>query len=180
MAADPLSPTKRTGNAARHSNVVALPTAAPAPVRQPGGRAAGTYRKANPWPGNDRPPVPGPSEAYQLARVEADIAQYRYRLAGALSARARLTLPPDEAEKVREEVQQFFDAYLEATAVLAETPAVTTGQLHSKVSTIGRIWLNACGEKRYDNYRAAIARDAERLGVKNPLAGSKAGSRVDQ
>lgn len=168
MADDPLCPPKRTGNAARHSNVVPLPSAAPCPVRQPGQRAAGSYRKGNPWPGNDRAPVPGRREAFELARFEAEIAAHRFQLSGAIARRDREFASPEQWERSSDEHWQLFDAYVEATAVLAETPPVSADQLRGKVSTIGRVWLRAVGE-RYDGYRAAIARDAERLGVKNPL-----------
>ena len=168
MAASPLSPTDRTGNAAHPSNVVALPNAAPAPVRQPGGRAAGAYRKANPWPGSGRPPIPGPREAFRLARYEAEIAECRYRLSGAIASREWEFGQPGEGQRARDEHQRLLEAYVAATAVLAETPAVDAAQLRGKVSTIGRVWLTAPGQP-YDSYRAAIARDAARLGVKNPL-----------
>ncbi len=150
------------------ANVVALPTAAPAPVRQPGGRAAGAYRKANPWPGSGRPPIPGPREAFRLARYEAEIARLRYLLSGAIAHRAWEFGQPGEGQQARDEHHRLFDAYVAATAALAETPAIDAAQLRGKVSTIGRVWLTAGGQP-YDSYRAAIARDAARLGVKNPL-----------
>lgn len=183
MADTPLLTGDRAGNAtaaqapsgsrAEAADVVALPSAAPAPVRQPSGRAAGAYRKANPWPGNGRPPVPGPREAFRLARYEAEIAECRYRLSGAIAGREWEFGQPGDGQRAREEHWHLFDAYLAAMAALAETPAIDAAQLRSKVATIGRTWLTAEGEARFDSYRAAIARDAERLGVKNPMGGDK-------
>lgn len=150
------------------SNVVGLPTAAAAPVRQPRGGAAGAYRKANPWPGLSQPPRFGPREAFELARHELEIARARHDLASTIARREWQFAPREEAQLARDEAWRLFDAWLAATAALAETPAIDAAQLRRKVEAIGPIWLKAEGE-RFDSYRAAIARDAERLGLKNPL-----------
>lgn len=173
MAAQTIPPARSA------SNVVALPRSAAGRIHQPQGGAAGAYRKANPWPGSAQPQMQAGRDAFDWARHELEIARARYQLASAVAGRGIQFGPSNLAQAYRDEAWAHFEAWRAAALALAETPAIDRHQLRAKIAAIGRIWLSAEGQP-YASYRAAIERDAARLGVESPIARLGGGQRASR
>lgn len=150
-------------------NTVRLPTAAPAPVRQPS-RAAALFRRDHPWPG-----TAGAAGAYAqaLQGVRAAKAAHRRAARAMWSARAREDAcggPPWQGEAIAAQERTFatYREWCSAVRALAMVPAPDCAALSVKARRVADLWPDGRGDA-FPALREALARDAARLGVAIPL-----------
>jgi len=159
--------------AAPLGHVVALPSAATSPVRQPRGGACDAYRAAHPWPSRQRQPHSAAeleARAFGEALAMLRLTEARFDLAHAQIGWCRATGDSDNREEYwrGQEADAYF-ARKRAAELLAYRPAPDRRRLAQKVAAIGA-WGLSDKTRWGDLIREGVRRDAVRLGVPEPAA----------
>lgn len=93
----------------------------------------------------------------EIARAERDLHE-------AKRWRTRILYGQDAMREMDSDGERLFERYRQAMLDMATMPVFTRADLRRKKSAIGTVWLRAEGQW-YDQLRAAVAADEERLGA---------------